>query len=62
VKQKLRAPWASGRQLTNVGKQEDHGRMEPFAARRLKTLAENTRGIWRVEILSAVQGLDFRNR
>ena len=34
--------------------------MATFAARRLKNMAENTRGILAVEYLAAAQGLDFR--
>ena len=33
---------------------------QTFAARRLKDMAENTRGILAIEILAAAQGLDFR--
>ncbi|BFM49704.1 histidine ammonia-lyase [Marinomonas sp. THO17] len=46
--------------LPTSANQEDHVSMATFAARRLKDMAENTRGILAVEILSAVQGLDFR--
>ena len=34
--------------------------MATFAARRLRDMSENTRGILAVELLSSVQGLDFR--
>ena len=40
--------------------QEDHVSMATFAARRLRDMSENTRGILAVEILAAAQGLDFR--
>ncbi|RDL45726.1 histidine ammonia-lyase [Marinomonas piezotolerans] len=51
---------ASVDSLPTSANQEDHVSMATFAARRLKDMAENTRGILAVEILSAVQGLDFR--
>ena len=35
--------------------------MATFAGRRLKDMAENTRGILAVELLAAAQGLDFRS-
>ncbi|MGB0942751.1 MAG: histidine ammonia-lyase [Marinomonas sp.] len=46
--------------LPTSANQEDHVSMATFAARRLKDMSENTRGILAVEILSAAQGLDFR--
>jgi histidine ammonia-lyase len=51
---------ASVDSLPTSANQEDHVSMATFAARRLKDMSENTRGILAVEILSAVQGLDFR--
>lgn len=51
---------ASVDSLPTSANQEDHVSMATFAARRLKDMAENTRGILAVEILSAIQGLDFR--
>ena len=51
---------ASVDSIPTSANQEDHVSMATFAARRLKDMAENTRGILAVEILSAVQGLDFR--
>ncbi|SHF96160.1 histidine ammonia-lyase [Vibrio gazogenes] len=52
---------ASVDSLPTSANQEDHVSMATFAARRLKDMAENTRGILAVEILAAVQGLDFRS-
>ncbi|EKO3893454.1 histidine ammonia-lyase [Vibrio sp. V31_P5A7T61] len=46
--------------LPTSANQEDHVSMATFAARRLRDMAENTRGILAVEYLSAAQGLDFR--
>ncbi|WP_428243727.1 histidine ammonia-lyase [Gynuella sp.] len=46
--------------LPTSANQEDHVSMATFAARRLKDMAENTRGILAVEYLAAAQGLDFR--
>jgi len=46
--------------LPTSANQEDHVSMATFAARRLRDMSENTRGILAVELLSAVQGLDFR--
>lgn len=46
--------------LPTSANQEDHVSMATFAARRLKDMSENTRGILAVELLAAVQGLDFR--
>ncbi|MEI6896685.1 MAG: histidine ammonia-lyase [Psychromonas sp.] len=51
---------ASVDSLPTSANQEDHVSMATFAARRLKEMSENTRGILAVEFLSAVQGLDFR--
>ncbi|WP_425642138.1 histidine ammonia-lyase [Marinomonas gallaica] len=51
---------ASVDSLPTSANQEDHVSMATFAARRLNDMSENTRGILAVEILSAVQGLDFR--
>ena len=52
---------ASVDSLPTSANQEDHVSMATFAARRLKEMAENTRGILAVELLAAVQGLDFRS-
>ncbi|GIC76723.1 histidine ammonia-lyase [Moritella sp. F3] len=46
--------------LPTSANQEDHVSMATFAGRRLKDMAENTRGILAVELLAAAQGLDFR--
>ncbi|MFT7455541.1 MAG: histidine ammonia-lyase [Marinobacter maritimus] len=46
--------------LPTSANQEDHVSMATFAGRRLKEMAENTRGILAVEFLAAAQGLDFR--
>lgn len=46
--------------LPTSANQEDHVSMATFAARRLKDMSENTRGILAVEMLSAAQGMDFR--
>ncbi|GAB2661513.1 histidine ammonia-lyase [Vibrio panuliri] len=46
--------------LPTSANQEDHVSMATFAARRLKDMADNTRGILAVEYLAAAQGLDFR--
>ena len=51
---------ASVDSLPTSANQEDHVSMATFAARRLKDMSENTRGILAVEILSAAQGIDFR--
>ncbi len=51
---------ASVDSLPTSANQEDHVSMATFAARRLKDMAENTRGILAIEILAAAQGLDFR--
>jgi histidine ammonia-lyase len=47
--------------LPTSANQEDHVSMATFAGRRLKDMAENTRGILAVELLAAAQGLDFRS-
>ncbi|WP_345860415.1 histidine ammonia-lyase [Shewanella algae] len=51
---------ASVDSLPTSANQEDHVSMATFAARRLKDMAENTRGVLAVELLAAAQGLDFR--
>ncbi|NOI23081.1 histidine ammonia-lyase [Vibrio mediterranei] len=51
---------ASVDSLPTSANQEDHVSMATFAARRLKDMSENTRGILAVEYLAAAQGLDFR--
>ncbi|MCP4788916.1 MAG: histidine ammonia-lyase, partial [Gammaproteobacteria bacterium] len=51
---------ASVDSLPTSANQEDHVSMATFAARRLYDMAGNTRGILAVELLAAVQGLDFR--
>lgn len=51
---------ASVDSLPTSANQEDHVSMATFAARRLGDMAENTRGILAVELLAAVQGVDFR--
>lgn len=51
---------ASVDSLPTSANQEDHVSMATFAGRRLAEMAENTRGILAVELLSACQGLDFR--
>ncbi|WP_432463518.1 histidine ammonia-lyase [Agarivorans sp. QJM3NY_33] len=52
---------ASVDSLPTSANQEDHVSMATFAARRLKDMSENTRGILAVEMLAAAQGLDFRS-
>lgn len=52
---------ASVDSLPTSANQEDHVSMATFAGRRLREMAENTRGILAVEYLSAAQGLDFRS-
>ena len=47
--------------LPTSANQEDHVSMATFAGRRLRDMAENTRGILAVELLAAAQGLDFRS-
>jgi histidine ammonia-lyase len=51
---------ASVDSLPTSANQEDHVSMATFAARRLLTMAENTRGILAIELLAAAQGIDFR--
>ncbi|MEH0666086.1 histidine ammonia-lyase [Vibrio scophthalmi] len=51
---------ASVDSLPTSANQEDHVSMATFAGRRLRDMAENTRGILAVEYLSAAQGIDFR--
>ncbi len=51
---------ASVDSLPTSANQEDHVSMATFAGRRLRDMAENTRGILAVEYLSATQGIDFR--
>lgn len=51
---------ASVDSLPTSANQEDHVSMATFAARRLRDMGENTRGILAVEYLAAAQGLDFR--
>ncbi len=51
---------ASVDSLPTSANQEDHVSMATFAARRLHDMAGNSRGILAVELLAAVQGLDFR--
>jgi histidine ammonia-lyase len=51
---------ASVDSLPTSANQEDHVSMATFAARRLKDMSENTRGILAVELLASIQGLDFR--
>jgi len=47
--------------LPTSANQEDHVSMATFAARRLRYMSENTRGVLAVEYLAAAQGLDFRS-
>ncbi|BDY07081.1 histidine ammonia-lyase [Ferrimonas sp. YFM] len=51
---------ASVDSLPTSANQEDHVSMATFAARRLREMAENSRGVLAVELLAAAQGLDFR--
>ncbi|RQW63342.1 histidine ammonia-lyase [Vibrio viridaestus] len=51
---------ASVDSLPTSANQEDHVSMATFAARRLRDMGENTRGILAVEYLASAQGLDFR--
>ncbi|WP_298775940.1 histidine ammonia-lyase [uncultured Shewanella sp.] len=51
---------ASVDSLPTSANQEDHVSMATFAARRLREMANNTRGVIAIEWLSAAQGLDFR--
>ncbi|MCL1142729.1 histidine ammonia-lyase [Shewanella gaetbuli] len=46
--------------LPTSANQEDHVSMATFAARRLRDMSENTRGVLAIEMLAAAQGLDFR--
>jgi histidine ammonia-lyase len=50
---------ASVDSLPTSANQEDHVSMATFAARRLRDMAENTRGILAIELLSAAQGIDL---
>ena len=50
---------ASVDSLPTSANQEDHVSMATFAARRLLDMAANTRGIVAIELLAAVQGVDF---
>ncbi len=51
---------ASVDSLPTSANQEDHVSMATFAARRLLTMAENTRTVLAIELLAAGQGIDFR--
>lgn len=51
---------ASVDSLPTSANQEDHVSMATFAARRLRDMADNSRGVLAVELLAAAQGLDFR--
>ncbi len=51
---------ASVDSLPTSANQEDHVSMATFAARRLRPMAENARGILAIELLAAAQGIDFR--
>jgi histidine ammonia-lyase len=51
---------ASVDSLPTSANQEDHVSMATFAARRLREMSENTRGVLAIELLAAAQGLDFR--
>jgi histidine ammonia-lyase len=51
---------ASVDSIPTSANQEDHVSMATFAARRLRDMCKNTRGILAVELLASVQGLDFR--
>lgn len=50
---------ASVDSLPTSANQEDHVSMATFAARRLRDMAENARGILGIELLSAAQGIDL---
>ncbi|NRA60512.1 MAG: histidine ammonia-lyase [Psychrobium sp.] len=52
---------ASVDSLPTSANQEDHVSMATFGARRLRYMAENTRGVLAIEYLAAAQGLDFRS-
>lgn len=51
---------ASVDSLPTSANQEDHVSMATFAARRLRDMNFNTSGVIAVELLAAVQGIDFR--
>lgn len=51
---------ASVDSLPTSANQEDHVSMATFAARRLRDMNFNTSGVIAIELLSAVQGIDFR--
>lgn len=51
---------ASVDSLPTSANQEDHVSMATFAARRLGAMNDNTRNIVAIELLAAVQGIDFR--
>jgi histidine ammonia-lyase len=51
---------ASVDSLPTSANQEDHVSMATFAARRLSDMADNTAGIVAIELLAAVQAIDFR--
>lgn len=51
---------ASVDSLPTSANQEDHVSMATFAARRLQTMAENTRYILAIELLAACQGVELR--
>ena len=51
---------ASVDSLPTSANQEDHVSMATFAARRLRYMSENTRGVLAIEYLAAAQGMDFR--
>jgi histidine ammonia-lyase len=46
--------------IPTAANQEDHVSMATFAARRLLTMAENTKAIIALELLAACQGIDLR--
>ncbi|MBS0365749.1 MAG: histidine ammonia-lyase [Proteobacteria bacterium] len=50
---------ASVDSLPTSANQEDHVSMATFAARRLRDMAENTRGIVAIELLAAAQGVEL---
>ncbi len=52
---------ASVDSMPTSANQEDHVSMATFAARRLTTMAENTANIVAIELLAALQGLEFHN-
>ena len=51
---------ASVDSLPTSANQEDHVSMATFAARRLRDINENVRGVLAVELLCSAQGIDFR--